>query len=426
MRKITDKLTDEVIYNKKHESGLDIYIMPRKGYKKSYAIFGTKYGSMDSEFIVPGETQPTKVPDGIAHYLEHKMFDMPNNVNIFERFSKYGADANAFTTFYTTAYLFAATSNFKQSLQTLMDYVQTPYFTKESVEKEQGIIAQEIKMYEDHAGWAVFAGFLNCLYQNHPVKKEVAGTVESISKIDSDLLYKCYNTFYNLSNMMIFVTGDFDVEEILSVIENGIKNNKPFDDEIKRIYPAEPKEIAMPYIEKTLSVSQPQFMMGFKDNDVGYGGKALLKKHMVTDILVDMVFNESSPLYTKMMEWGIINDSFGAEYTMHTDYGYTSIEGESDSYEQVRDMIFEEIDSIKAQGLCEEDFNRFKKAMWGGYIRSFDNIAGFSHTFMSLKMMGIDYIEDYYDVYKTVTFDDVKKRFDEHFDKKYFAMSVVK
>lgn len=423
MRKITDKLTDEVIYNKKHESGLDIYIMPRKGYKKSYAIFGTKYGSMDSEFIVPGETQPTKVPDGIAHYLEHKMFDMPDGVNISELFSKYGADANAFTTFYTTAYLFSATSNFKESLCALMDYVQTPYFTKESVEKERGIIAQEIKMYEDHAGWAVFSGFLKCLYQNNPVKKEIAGTVESISEIDSDLLYKCYNTFYNLSNMMIFVTGDFDADEVLRIIESEIKNSKPFNEEIKRIYPDEPKEPAQSYTEKTLSVSQPQFMMGFKDNDVGYGGRALLKKYMVTDILVDMLFNESSPLYAKILEMG---DTISAEYTMHTNYGYTSIEGESEQYEKVRDMVFEELDRVKTEGLCEDDFNRFKKAMWGEYIRTFDNIAGFSHTYMSLKMMDIDYIEDYYEVYKSITFEDVKKRFDEHFDKKYFVMSVVK
>jgi predicted Zn-dependent peptidase len=426
MNKITDSLTGEVIYTKKHESGLNIYIMPRKGYKKGYAVFATKYGSIDSEFIVPGDSEPTSVPDGIAHYLEHKMFDMPNDINIFSRFSQYGADANAFTSFNTTAYLFSATSNFEASLATLLEYVQTPYFTEESVRKEQGIIGQEIKMYEDNAGWAVFFNLLNCLYKNHPVKREIAGTVESIAKIDSELLYKCYNTFYNLSNMMIFVTGDFVPEEILAVIENGIKNNKPFDSEIKRIYPNEPEEIAAPYCEKRLSVSQPQFMLGFKDNDVGFGGKRLLKKYMLTDILISMITSESTPLYARLLEEGLINDTFGGEYTMHESYGYTTFEGESPEPERVRDMILDEIARLGRDGLDEEEFNRVKKAMWGDYIRSYDNLTGFAHTFMSLEMMGINYMSDYYEVYKSISFDDVKKRFEEHFDPKYCALSVIK
>lgn len=426
MNKITDSLTGETLYTKKHESGLDIYIMPRKGYKKGYAVFATKYGSIDSEFVVPGDSEPTKVPDGIAHYLEHKMFDMPGGVNIFEQFSKYGADANAFTSFNTTAYLFAATVNFKENLKTLMEYVQTPYFTEESVRKEQGIIGQEIKMYEDNPGWAVFFNFLNCLYKNHPVKREIAGTVESIAKIDSDLLYKCYNTFYNLSNMMIFVTGDFVPEEILDVIESGIKKSEPFSEEIKRVYPEEPSEIAAPYAEKSLEVSQPQFMLGFKDNDVGYDGRRLLKKYMLTDILISMIAGESSPLYSRMLSEGLINDTFGGEYTMHPAYGYTSFDGESPNPEKVRDMILEEIVRLRKDGLCEEDFNRLKKAMWGSYIRTYDNLTGFAHTFMSLEMMGINYMSDYFDVYKSLTFEDAKKRFEEHFDEKYSALSVIK
>ncbi len=426
MRKITDSITNEVIYNKKHKSGLDIYIMPRKDFKKSYAIFATKYGSIDSEFIVPGEDKVTKVPDGIAHYLEHKMFDMPGDVNIFEQFAKYGANANAFTSFDTTAYLFSATNNFEDNLKTLLDYVQTPYFTPESVQKEQGIIAQEINMYRDNAAWAVFSEFLNCIYHNHPIKREIAGTVESIAEIDSDLLYKCYNTFYNLSNMKIFVTGDFEPQKILEIIEGGIKNNEPFEEEIQCIYHDEPKEIVKNYAEKTLSISQPQFMMGFKETDVGYNGRALLKRHMIAEILLDMLFSESAPLYNKMLDMGIINDTFGVDYSLKTTYGYTTIEGESECPEKVRDVIFEEIARLKKVGLEEDAFIRLKKSMWGEYIRLFDTISGFAHSFITLKMVDIDYVEDYFEVYKTLTFDDVQQWFEKHFDEKYFAMAVIK
>ena len=243
MQKISDKATKESVFYKKHESGLDIYIMPRAGYKSSYALFGTKYGSCDSEFVIPGDSAPTKVPDGIAHYLEHKMFDQPDGSNVFDRFSKYGGEANAFTSFNMTAYLFSATDNFNENLETLMDYVQSPYFTEESVEKERGIIGQEIKMYDDNAPWRVFFNFLGLLYQNHPVKLDIAGTCESIAKIDSGLLSKCYNTFYNLSNMTLFVTGDLDVDKTLAVIEKNIRNKEPIG-EIKRIYPEEPKAVA--------------------------------------------------------------------------------------------------------------------------------------------------------------------------------------
>ena len=247
--------TNEVLYYKKHPSGLNIYIMPRKGYSSSYAIFGTKYGSVDSEFIVPGENSPTRVPDGIAHYLEHKLFDQPDGTNVFDSFSKLGGNANAFTSFNMTAYLFSATSNFCENLKVLMDYVQKPYFTAESVQKEQGIIGQEINMYDDNPDWRVFFNLLSCLYQNNPVKIDIAGTIDSISKIDNELLYKCYNTFYNLSNMTLFLTGDFDVNEVFEVVNNSILNNNPFDEEIKRIYPDEPKEIAKKKKEVNLCIN---------------------------------------------------------------------------------------------------------------------------------------------------------------------------
>ena len=294
--------TGEELFYTKHKSGLDIYIIPKKNYSKSYAIFGTKYGSVDSEFVVPGETEMTSVPDGIAHYLEHKMFDQPDGSNVFDKFSKYGGNANAFTSFNMTAYLFSATANFKENLETLLDYVQSPYFTEESVQKEQGIIGQEIRMYDDNGGWKLFFNLINCLYREHPVKKEIAGTIESISHITADYLYKCYNTFYNLSNMALVIIGDIDTSETLKTIERAIKKVEPFTEEIKKVYPNEPDEIAQSYSEQSLSVAMPLFMIGFKDTDTGFDGEKLLKKEIEVEILMKMLFGKSSRIYKKLYD----------------------------------------------------------------------------------------------------------------------------
>ncbi len=419
-----NSVTGEEMYYGTHSSGLGIYIIPKKGYSKTYAIFGTRYGSVDSKFVVPGEKELTEVPDGIAHYLEHKMFDQPDGSNVFDKFSKYGGNANAFTSFNMTAYLFSATANIEENLETLMDYVQSPYFTEESVQKEQGIIGQEIRMYDDNGGWKLFFNFLNCLYQNHPVKKEIAGTVESISHITADYLYKCYNTFYNLSNMSIVVVGNVDAARIAQVIENGVKKNEPFSEKIKKVYPEEPKEIAKNYTEQKLSVAMPLFMLGFKDSDTGYGGERLLKKSIEINILLKMLFGKSSKLYKDLYEKGLINNSFSLEYTMQPDYGYSSIDGESSDPKAVYDAIINEVERVRKEGLSKEDFERIKRVMWGEYIRSQNDVEDYAVTFMQHLFMGIDYF-NYYDVYKTVTFEGVKNRFDEHFVKERSALSVV-
>ena len=424
MQKFHSEITGEELYYEKHSSGLRIYIMPRKGYSHSYALFGTRYGSVDSEFIVPGETEVTKVPDGIAHYLEHKMFDQPDGSNVFEEFARFGANPNAFTSYNMTAYLFSATANVEENLRVLMDYVQSPYFTEESVEKERGIIAQELRMYEDDGSRKVMLNFLNCLYREHPIKKDIGGTVESISHITAGLLYKCYNTFYNLSNMAIFVTGDFDPEAVERTIVGAIKKNEPFKEDIANIYPCEPKEVASRYMEERLSVSAPLFMIGCKDNDTGYSGRPLLKKYIEMSILMKMIFGKSSSLYRSLYEKGLINNTFAVDYTMQPDYGFSMIEGESSDPKKVYELICEEIERLRCDGISEEDFERMKKVVWGEYIYSHNGLEGYSITFLSLLFMDINYF-DYYEVYKSVTFEDVKNRFYEHFRNEYCVLSAV-
>lgn len=420
-----DELTGEALYYSKTPSGLEVYIMPRAGYSASYAIFGTKYGSVDSEFVVPGEDKATVVPDGIAHYLEHKLFDQPDGTNVFDEFSKYGANANAFTSFNMTAYLFSAADYVEKNLEILMDYVQSPYFTEESVQKEQGIIGQEIRMYDDSAPWRVFFNYLGCLYHSHPVKKDVAGTVESISHITADYLYKCYNTFYNLSNMTIFVTGDFDPYRIAEVIEKNIKNNEPFSEEIKKLYPNEPESIVKRYAEQKLEVSMPLFMLGFKDTDTGYSGDALLKKYVEMNILIKMLFSKGSNFYKKLYEDGTINDSYSVDYTVQADYAFTEFEGESKNPEAVFDAVLEEVKRVKKEGIDEAEYERAKKVLWGDYIRAYNDVESFAHTFLSMHMMGVDFL-NYESVYKSITYGDIVKRFENHFKPENAALSVVR
>lgn len=418
-------LTGEVMYTGTHSSGLGIYIVPKNEYSGTYAIFGTRYGSVDSDFVVPGEDKVTSVPDGIAHYLEHKMFDQPDGSNVFDKFSKYGGNANAFTSFNITAYLFSCTANFEENLATLLDYVQSPYYTDETVAKEQGIIGQEIRMYDDNPGWQLFFNYINCLYNSHPVKKEIAGTVESIRHITADYLYKCYNTFYNLSNMSLVIVGNVDVDSAIKVIEDGIKTNSPFTEPIKRVNPVEEKKVASQYSEKSMAISSPMFMMGYKDNDINLSSEGLLKKNIEISILLRMLFGRSSALYKKLYDMNLINGTFSTDYTMQPDYGFTSLEGESKDPEKVYEIMLDELDKIAENGLCEDDFERAKKVMWGKYIRSHNDIEDYATTFMQLLFMGIDYF-DYYNVYETVTFDSVVKRFKEHFKREFSALSVIK
>lgn len=258
---------EETLYREILENGLEIIVLPKPGFQKTYATFATKYGSIDNHFSV-GNESPIKVPDGIAHFLEHKMFEEPDGQDVFAKFSKQGAAANAYTSFDRTVYLFSATENIDDNLMTLIDFVQRPYFTDQNVDKEKGIIAQEINMYNDNADWRVYYGLYEALYQKHPISIDIAGTVESIYKIDKDLLYRCYNTFYHPSNMLLFVVGGVDAAHIIELVKRN-QAEKSFEPlgKIERFFEEEPAAIRQARVEKKLHVSLPKCMLGFKRAD---------------------------------------------------------------------------------------------------------------------------------------------------------------
>ncbi len=413
----------ETLYKGIHKSGLSVYALPKKGYSKYYGIISVKYGSNDVCFKDNPENEFVEIPDGIAHFLEHKMFEQPDGSNAFDKFSVYGANANAFTSFNNTSYLFQSTDCFYESLAHLLDYVFSPYFTDENVEKEQGIIGQEIRMYDDDSDWRVMFNMLKAMYNIHPVRRDIAGTVESISEINKDLLYYCYNIFYHPQNMVLFVTGDIELDKLDEILDENVPVKEKDFKAILKEY-TEPKAVAQNEITDTLSVSMPVFSMGYKDNQEFVSGKELAKRNLVTSIIMKMFSSEGTPLYKKMYEAGIINDTFYDDVTVNRDYGFIQFAGEAKDPYKVRECIFEEVKRIKKEGFKKEAFERAKKFLYGKYIKSFNNIESLGNIFGGNYFLGVG-LFDFLEVYPEVTLEDVKERFDKLFNEEFFVISIV-
>lgn len=425
MEKIVNDIIKEELYFETLENGLRVYFMPKRGFVKKYAVLATDFGSNDLEFIPNGENKKIRVNEGIAHFLEHKMFEQPDGGNAFDLFSKYGASANAFTNFNMTAYLFSATENFNECLSHLIDYVQTPYYTDENVEKEKGIIAQEIKMYDDDPSWQVYFNALKAMYQKHNVRIDIAGDVESIYKITPEELYKCYNTFYNPSNMILFVIGDLDADEIMGVIKKANHDDiKKIEGNIQRFSEVEPKEIACKEIVEKYQVSMPMFNIAYKDEDINLKGKSLLKKEVVSDILCDMIFKTGSDLNEYMYMNGMVNDSFYGGFYSEVEYAFTLISGEGKDPYKVKETITEYLEKYKTEGLSKEGFERAKKKKIGEFLKYMDSIEFIANNFISYAFKDVN-ILDYLEVLKEVKFEDVEERLRTHFKEENCVISII-
>lgn len=425
MEKIVNELLKEELYYEKLDNGLDVYFMPKKGFTKKYAILATNYGSNDLEFIPINESEKLVVNAGIAHFLEHKMFEQPDGGNAFDKFSKWGANANAFTNFTMTAYLFSATDYFYESLEHLIDYVQTPYFTDENVEKEKGIIEQEIKMYNDDPEWNVYFNALKAMYVKHPTRIDIAGSVDSIYKITKEELYKCYNTFYNPSNMMLFIVGDLEPVEVFNAVKKSNHQDiQKLENEITRFYPEEPNEVCQKEVVAKFPISMPMFSICFKDDKVNIMGNELLRYEVMTDILTDMLFKKGSAIYEDLYMNGLISSSFGSGFSSQIDYAYTSINGESKDPRKVKETIMNYLERYKSEGLDREAFERTKKKHIGNFIKYFDSVTFIANNFITYKFKGINLL-DYVEVLKDITFEEVTERLKDHFNEENCVISIV-
>ena len=381
---LTSPRTGDSCIHVKHKSGLDIYICEMPGFSSVEALFGTKYGSINTMFKMNEDKEYTVVPEGIAHFLEHKLFEN-EDCDVFELYAKTGASGNAYTSFDKTCYLFSCSKNYQESLKILLDFVQKPYFTKASVDKEQGIIGQEIKMTNDNPEWRVFFNMLRCMYHNHPVKIDIAGTVESIAEIDADLLYKCYYTFYNLNNMVLSIAGNINADEVLAICDEYLR---PCEDKgLETVFPDEPSEIVKSEIYETQPVGTPIFHIGYKCSDCC--GQERLKKSMAASIASSMLSDASSDMYQRLLNDGIINSSFGTEVFCGDGYFSVIFSGESESPEKVRDAVADEVDRMVSEGICEKDFQRIRKSTYGLLVRELNNVESVANLMINSHMDGV-------------------------------------
>lgn len=399
MQIIESSKVKEKVYIEKLENGLTVAVIPKKDICKKYVIWGTEFGSIDNNFKIEKNGEIVKVPDGIAHYLEHKLFEQENGKNSLDVLSSLGVDANAYTTNNHTAYLFEATDNFYEALDEFMDYVQSPYFTDENVEKERGIIGQEIMMYDDYPDWRVYLNTMQAMYHNNPIKIDITGTIETISKIDKEILYKCYNTFYNPANMALVVAGDFKPEEILEEIKKRLVDKKS-SASIKRIYPEEPESIVQEKIEQKLEVSQPLYTIGIKEvkekNAIESKNEAV-RKCIAMEILLTLLFGRSSELYQELYKEGILFGAPSIDYEYGKNYAHVLITGQSPNPEKLYERFKQQVRKFKQNGINENDFERIKKTIYGRYVKEYNDVQDIARMFLADYFKGInsfDYLEE--------------------------------
>lgn len=404
----------------KHASGLTVFIYPKAEMRSTYTVFGTRYGSIDKVFKRSDEAKAETTPAGIAHFLEHKLFESEDG-DAFGRYAEIGASANAYTSFETTRYLFSCTENAEQALEILLDFVQSPYFTKQTVEKELGIIGQEIKMYDDDPQWRMMFSLLRAMYHTHPIKDDIAGTVESIAGITPEYLYRCYNTFYNLNNMALCVCGNCTEEEVLALCDKMLKKSEPV--EVERVFEEEPDTIVQPLVEEKLPVACPMFQFGVKEAVTG--AHRTEKDLAVTEVLLDIMASDSSPMFRKLLDAGLVNEaSFSYEYFEGTGYGALLFGGESGNPEAVCDAIREEMARLKREGVKEEDVRRSAKSLYGANVSGLNSPDVIANAVMTMHFNDRELFR-YIECFSEITAEDVNARIQTLFDMDKTAASII-
>ncbi|WML27447.1 EF-P 5-aminopentanol modification-associated protein YfmH [Neobacillus sp. OS1-33] len=425
MEKISFDQLQEELFHEKLSNGLNVYILPKKGFNKTFATFTTKYGSVDNTFVPLGKEEFVKVPDGIAHFLEHKLFEKEDG-DVFQQFSRQGASANAFTSFTRTAYLFSSTSDVEKNLETLIDFVQEPYFSEKTVEKEKGIIGQEITMYDDNADWRLYFGLIQNLYQNHPVKIDIAGTIESISHITKDWLYECYNTFYHPSNMLLFIVGPVDPESFMNQVkENQSKKDYKAMPEIKRKFETEPSQAAEKKQVLEMNVQTSKCLLGIKALHVDQTGDELLKNELTMNILLDLLFGKSSENYNQLYNEGLIDETFSFDYTQEQGFGFAMIGGDTGEPDKLAETIAEMLLKAKGQAIFnEEQLERAKRKKIGGFLRAVNSPEYIANQFTRYAFNDLN-LFDVVPTLEQITLNDVQSLASEVISEERFSVCQV-
>lgn len=416
-------MLNETVCYKNYANGLTAYVIEKPGFASAYACIGTNFGSIHREFKTDKQIV---VPDGLAHFLEHKMFESDEG-NALQLFADLGASPNAYTSFNKTVYLFSCTSALQACLEMLLKLISTPLFTEENIQKEQGIIGQEIDMCNDDPDRKVYFNLLKAMYKNHPVRIDIAGTKESIAEIDMETLQMCYDLFYSPDKLQMVVVGDVDANEVFETVERFYEQKEaPMGKgrSVKKIAPKEPAGVAEKIVCEQMDVFKTKLLVGFKDHPTEFAGANAVQREIAIEIMLDCVFGKSSDWYQKAYSKHLINGTFETEYDLSDNYAYAIIGGDTDYPEELVEDLKETIQKVVKTGVSEEAFERAKKARKGDFLMSLDSPKGVGSAFIGYLFRGI-LLFDYVDIYDRIEFDFAHKCFAEVFDDKYMSISRI-
>lgn len=413
---------DERIHEGLTDAGLRVRVIPKPGYLKSFAVLVTDFGSVDTRFQHPDTNEALTCPPGVAHFLEHKLFQTEEG-DAFKLFAKYGASANAYTSYTQTAYHFGTSTDFYPCLDLLLDFVSVPYFTAEAIEKERKVIAQEIRMYEDSPDSAGHIQLLQALYTDHPIREDITGTIESIDAIDGDLLRLCHRTFYAPENMVLAVAGDLDPEEVFARVEarphggSGVPARRIGHDD-------DPTRVASQRMERSMAVSLPRVLIGSKE--VGAEtGLELVRAQRETGFILDLLFGRSSEFFETHCASGLIDDTFHSGFSVgRGGYAHVLIGGETPKPDAVIEAVDQAIKRARETGLNEEDFLRLRNKAWGRFVRSFNSLQGVAIGEADSTLDGWDLL-DYLDMLETIDAKRLRARLDAILAPERRAVSIV-
>lgn len=409
----------ESYYECRNTNGLTVLFAPNK-YTSSFAVIASRFGSIDTEFNYGNKRYC--IPEGTAHFLEHKLFETEDGGDAFDLFAKTGAWSNAYTGFTSTAYLFSASYDFYESLEILLDFVTHPHFTKESVEKERGIIAEELSSYEDSPGNRVYFELLRCMYKNHPVRNDIGGTAETIKRVTPELLYLCHEAFYRPSNMVLAISGDLDLNKIERIVRKyDVKDGRS----AWAVYPQEPAKVYKKQSVIAMQASQPLFAFGVKDPAVPKDPNERYKRGLALSVIGDMYFGQSSGFYTGLYEEGLISGDISVDYTYSDSFGHFVISGESAKPFTVKHRIKEQIEKIKKEKINEADFDLCKKIFYAGFIGSLQNSQSYAFEMLYSYLDGRGLLS-YPDDVRALTADYAYGVFDSIFTDGQYAFSLVR
>ncbi|MDW4397841.1 pitrilysin family protein [Staphylococcus saprophyticus] len=402
---------DERVFEAELNNGLKLFIIPKKGFQKTFVTYTTKFGSLDNKFKPHGSDTFVTVPDGVAHFLEHKLFENDDDSeDLFTAFAEDNAQVNAFTSFDRTSYLFSATDHVERNIKRLLTMVESPYFTKETVDKEKGIIAEEIKMYQEQPGYKLMFNTLKAMYDTHPIRVDIAGSVESIYEITKDDLYLCYETFYHPSNMVLFVVGDVDVANIYDVVATH---------ENQRDKEAQPQIVRDPLIEKatvneskvteTMKLQSPRLMLGFKNNPlVDEPDASFVKRDLEMTLFYEMLFGEETDFYQSLLNEDLIDETFGYQFVLEPTYSFSVITSATQYPDKLKALLLTEIENNQGKLNDEEAFSLLKKQFIGEFISGLNSPEYIANQYTKLYFEGVS-LFDLLEIVESITLESVNE-----------------